>query len=568
MTYDGNGNTGGTVPGEQIWLKGAAATITIAANSFERTGYSFNGWNTATGTAYAAGDTYSTDAALTLYAQWTANTYTVTLDNQSATTAGAAAIYEKYGSGYYTDSTASTKMTATENPITMPAKTGYSFGGYYTGTGGAGTQYIDAAGKITASADATNFAAAGTLYAKWTANTYKVAFMANGGDGSMADESFTYGTTQALTAITFTYENYTFCGWATTDTSTAPEYYDQKKVLNLTTEADGTVTLYAIWINNTDNTAPVTLPPGIDGSANTTGTYMYFGSWPQTVKASGVELTEMIKTMGANTYYLGSDGYWYAKVTAKPYISGYTFTDGTTVKKDDVYYFKVEPIKWRVLESGKLLAESILANVAYYPADSKNRTIDSETVYPNNYQHSRIRAYLNGLSYYQSGNPSTNTEFENKGFLQTAFTDTAQNKIKETAVDNSAGSTTDNGGSINGSGTNQYACGETSDKIYLLSELEVTNFAKYHFGSFIARGTSTLRLRTVSDYARATGAYMSSEYLTTEQDYRYRGWWWLRSPCYEYRSEVLFVNETGATKGSMTGYFTCVGVVPALTLAP
>ena len=39
-----------------------------------------------------------------------------------------------------------------------------------------------------------------SLYAQWQANTYTVTFHANGGGGSMEDQSFTYGTSKAVSA--------------------------------------------------------------------------------------------------------------------------------------------------------------------------------------------------------------------------------------------------------------------------------------------------------------------------------------------------------------------------------
>ena len=116
-----------------------------------------------------------------LTANWIGNVYTITLDNQSATTAGTTTIYEKYNTGYYTNSGATTKMTTSDNGITKPTKTGYTFGGYYTGTNGSGTQYINSSGYLTSSASTTNFTAAGTLYAKWTINKVYVVYNMNGG---------------------------------------------------------------------------------------------------------------------------------------------------------------------------------------------------------------------------------------------------------------------------------------------------------------------------------------------------------------------------------------------------
>ena len=76
--------------------------------------------------------------------------------------------------------------------------------------------------------------------------TYSVKFNANGGTGTMANESFTLGTAKALTANAFTRTGYTFDGWATSATG-AKAYTDKQSVSDLTTTAGATVNLYAVW---------------------------------------------------------------------------------------------------------------------------------------------------------------------------------------------------------------------------------------------------------------------------------------------------------------------------------
>ena len=93
--------------------------------------------------------------------------FTITLDEQSSMTHGTTAIYEKHAIGYYLNSSATTQMTTSSNPITKPTKNGYLFGGYYTATNGGGTKYIDENGKLTSQASTTNFSSNGTLYAYW-----------------------------------------------------------------------------------------------------------------------------------------------------------------------------------------------------------------------------------------------------------------------------------------------------------------------------------------------------------------------------------------------------------------
>ena len=77
VSYNGNGNTGGSAPADAGSPYASGATVTVLGNSgtLAKAGYSFNGWNTAangSGTAYAAAVTFSLAGNTTLYAQWTA----------------------------------------------------------------------------------------------------------------------------------------------------------------------------------------------------------------------------------------------------------------------------------------------------------------------------------------------------------------------------------------------------------------------------------------------------------------------------------------------------------------
>lgn len=78
---------------------------------------------------------------------------------------------------------------------------------------------------------------------------YTVHFDANGGEGTMADQAFTYGEAQTLTANAFTKEGYEFVGWKHThdDGETIEVFADKTNVNKLTTEDGGTVTLQAVW---------------------------------------------------------------------------------------------------------------------------------------------------------------------------------------------------------------------------------------------------------------------------------------------------------------------------------
>ena len=107
-----------------------------------RTGYTFGGWNKADGTAWDHASDTVTDN-ITLYAKWTANTYTVTFDSTGGSAVDAQPV--AYGE-------------KAKKPA-APQKTGYAFGGWYLGD----TKY-DFAAVVTEDM---------TLTAKWTVCGHK-----------------------------------------------------------------------------------------------------------------------------------------------------------------------------------------------------------------------------------------------------------------------------------------------------------------------------------------------------------------------------------------------------------
>ncbi len=205
LEYDLNGGSSTTPILPQIISSEYSNKFTTTLSSTEPTpptGHEFTGWCSKTPTAsgcdgdfYQPGDNVTISGLssnkVTLYATYSSNTYTISLDNQSATTAGTGTIYETYGTKYSLTSDGDA-MTTSANPITKPTRsytytvsydansqgasyTGSptsatrtdTFKGYYTATSG-GTQYIDDNGYLMSSASNTNFSANGTLYAQWT----------------------------------------------------------------------------------------------------------------------------------------------------------------------------------------------------------------------------------------------------------------------------------------------------------------------------------------------------------------------------------------------------------------
>ena len=216
-----------------------------------------------------------------------------------------------------------------------------------------------------------------------------------------------------------------------------------------------------------------------------------------------------------------------------------------------------------------MLAENILtANIPYYESYS-DRTLNGNTIYVNNYKYSNIRAYLNGTAnqFILDSGTATDGDYDwtDKGFLQTAFTTSLQEKIQTTIVDNSAASTNPaSNESLWDNGNNGFACDDTSDKIFLLSEKEVTT-SDYGFAEYNEYGFLSGRWRIATDYAKINGA------ITDTDDC---GYWFLRTPHFDNFGCVLMVDSGGGVvDGNDTAYdcgvsFIDRGVVPALWVIP
>ena len=203
--------------------------LTITAEG--ATGYHFDGWTN----DGAASVTVNGDK--TIGATFAANAYTVTFNknNESAT-----------GSMDNQAFTYGTAQNLSDNGFTAP--TGMHFTGWATEENGAVV--------YTNKEEVSNLTATQNgkveLFAKWADNTYTVVFNKNNEDatGTMANQAFTYGTAQNLTPNGFTSpdpELYDFAGWATEENGKVV-YTNGEEVTNLTAVHEGTVTLYAKWI--------------------------------------------------------------------------------------------------------------------------------------------------------------------------------------------------------------------------------------------------------------------------------------------------------------------------------
>lgn len=308
------------------------------------------------------------------------------------------------------------------------------------------------------------------------------------------------------------------------------------------------------------------LPSGTDGTAGKNATYAKFGLWPQTIKKSSVSITSATKTVGMFTCYKGSDGEWYVKLenVVDRTGEGRKWSDGTSMT-GGTKYFKMEPIKWRVLATTSgvkfLLSEVALdVNVCFYDGDMlQTRNIDGKDVYPFNYEYSRLRAFLNGISYQikasETAAQAACDEFNGKGFLYSAFTGEERDKILTTTVDNSwqsaVLSSSDTSNAVQEFQKERVAR-NTSDKIFALSSKEFYDYVG------TASSTVTSRIRYATDYAYGRGCYWFDGISYP-----------LRSPSlYDpRRSRECVITTTGNTTVMLSTTFVSTsycGIVPAL----
>lgn len=298
------------------------------------------------------------------------------------------------------------------------------------------------------------------------------------------------------------------------------------------------------------------------------GTFYKFGDFPQTI--SNISTVSSSKVY--NGWYLGNDGYFYEKYTvdsAGTYSSSFKFSDGSNVHNGDVRYFKVEPVKWRLLgdcNGNRLLfAENVMRGGVPYYLNTNNRTISGKTVYANSYKYSTVRAYLNGN--YESDDTQTKT-YQDEGFLQKAFTTSARDLIATTKVDNSARSANPDGNGQNwNKGNNTYACDDTYDKIFLLSERDITKSGYGFNGDYTEKGgaTNNLRIRLLTDYAKASHAWIQDGgYIET----LWGGFYYTRSPWHHEASKVHDVDYHGYGDNQRSCNADNCGIVPALCVSP
>ena len=232
-------------------------SCSITSPDIEKKGYTIIGWNTnknATTSIWNINTSKSISSSATYYPILKANIYTITLNNQGATSSGTKKVYYQYNTTktingttcyYYTNSSLTTCLSSGYN-INKPSKTGYSFKGYYTSTNGSGTNYVNSSGTFINNAYKT--IGDKTLYANWQANTYTITYNANGGSGAPSSQSYTYDpnndTVFYLSSTTPSRSGYTFLGWSLSNTATSASYSAGQR---WGTHNANNYTLYAVW---------------------------------------------------------------------------------------------------------------------------------------------------------------------------------------------------------------------------------------------------------------------------------------------------------------------------------
>lgn len=196
---------------------------------------------------------------------------------------------------------------------------------------------------------------------------------------------------------------------------------------------------------------------------------------------------------------------------------------------NNVYYFKYEPLTWRVLDpdEGYIMCDNAIDSQSYQNfvirKDDKLYNSKDCTNYVSDWSTSSLRQWLN------------------KTFYNTAFSREEKMLIGTTFLENNSPDGT-------------WFGTDTGDKIFILSFDDVINSA-YGFDSSKSEFDEARKLKG-TDYSKCQGVYISQGYPH----------WWLRTP--GDAEAVYLVSSYGWAALGQGVYGTGVGVVPALKLNP
>ena len=330
--------------------------------------------------------------------------------------------------------------------------------------------------------------------------------------------------------------------------------------------------------------------PAVTNDAYTReGDYIYFGSYPQTVVtddrvkigltalAGDLPTAEDSKNWTSYGYYIEGevvDYMWYIDLAYNEvkyrgvYFTSYRpdethrLSKAANSQQDDngynvstVYWFKYEPIKWRILSEANgealILCEMIIDSREYCNFDEETQqrveySHNGGNGYANNYALSDIRAWLNDT------------------FYNTAFSALQKEYIKLTTVKNDLRSANPNSDPTFETSDKymSFLCEDTEDHIFLLSFQEAMNDA-YGFNPDMDNVADPAREKIPTDYAKCQDVKVSKDTGCVGNGM----FWWLRTPAeYDAGGVARGVVFNGAAGGGIGVSNVHVGVVPALVI--
>ena len=170
VTYNCNGGSG--VPSSQTGMYGSSFTINTSLCSTPKTGHTQNWWNEkadGTGTAWSSNNrtnwTWNYTNNVTLYAQWSPNTYVLTANATEGTIPATSGWTIASGSE---TATKSVNYDATYETLPTPTRANYRFDGWYTAASGGSA--VSSSTKMGTSNT--------TIYAHWTLIAYSLTVSA------------------------------------------------------------------------------------------------------------------------------------------------------------------------------------------------------------------------------------------------------------------------------------------------------------------------------------------------------------------------------------------------------
>lgn len=227
----------------------------------------------------------------------------------------------------------------------------------------------------------------------------------------------------------------------------------------------------------------------------------------------------------------------------RPYATGYTFS--RTEQRNNgyytgnVYYFKYEPLTWRVLDpsEGYVMCNQIIDSQAY-----------QNFIYYNGSQYYNSKGCANYASDWVT---STLRQWLNNDFYNTVFTAEEKAQIGTSHLENKS------------TYSSTYDSADTYDKIFLISYYDAINSA-YGFSS--SNGDYDIARRMYgTDYAKCQGLLVS-----TSSSYSGNSPLWLRSPYYSIDAHSAAGVARDGWAYSTYSYVYCTdgGVVPAFKFNP